>query len=579
MANYEHDQLIKRISRLNVPPDDDTEYARWITAEMHLDLLRKNAEEDELIIYACDRHTFIHTVVVNEDAIDPLDIYDLLGWSGNPFSTAASYNWGRGRENVWIGRGSPVYDSMTLSAARPLIFGREMPGFPMTSYFEAAQEYTHLTDIHHIPERRAYCRFNDQGDWEYVVTISEKAAGSDLSLVTFQREPLEEYLAASRSVLVRMFDFTLLRFSEFSRWPDGPEDAVNCGSLFYRQKIDPGKAAYTRGVQIVRPLRSNTTIISAIKGERCKSESYVEFTAWDFRNRRVATVSTDPQATTNYFTTEGNSLPFELSPAFFKSEVLAKYKSDSEKYTIGERNIWCRGGWMLRDYDVNEAGQIHAYICDLRKLPYSEQLYWKSFNEDPQTGISERALENDFKAEWVELTDPLERIKGILGRWEESNVSWWKLRDAALIRRVTTPLTDSIDDWAQELQGLATLIIEGFEVKAIRHKLGEMGLTWNKEEKSLALLERVLSGEAANGGAQGLEGLRSVQRIRSKLGAHARGSDAQDMAKRAIREHGSYTAHFHDVCRTVESELQYIAQSFETASDKTADNLRSEDGA
>jgi hypothetical protein len=43
--------------------------------------------------------------------------------------------------------------------------------------------------------------------------------------------------------------------------------------------------------------------------------------------------------------------------------------------------IDCRGGWSLRDFDTNEAGQVHAYICDLRNLPYQEQLYWKSFNE------------------------------------------------------------------------------------------------------------------------------------------------------------------------------------------------------
>ena len=566
MSNYEHDRLLERISKLDQPLDDDAEYARWIAAGMHLDLLRKNAEEDEVIVYAYDRHTFIHTMTVNEDAIEPLDIDDLLKWSGNPFSPAASYNWGRDKDRVWIERGSSVEGSMTLDQARPLVFGREMPGFPMTSYFEAAQEYTHLTDIHHNPERGAYCRFNDQGDWEYVITISEKTAQSDLSLVTFQREPLEEYLAASRSVLVRMFDFTLLKFNEFRRWPDGPEDVVKCNSTFYRQRIDPGKAGYARGVQIIRPLR-RAALSSPTNGKRHADEQYVEFMAYDFRNRRVATISTDPTATTNYFSTEGNSLPFELSPAFFRPEVLAKYKSDSEKYSIEGRHVRCRSGWMLRDYDVNEAGQIHVYICDLRNLPFAEQLYWKSFNEQPKTGISERALENDFKGKPVEFTDPLGRIKVILDRWGESSVSWWKLRDAASARRVTTPLTDSMDEWAQGLQGLATLIIEGFEIKAIRNKLGEMGLTWRNEEKSLALLERVLFGEAPVGGTQSLGGLRLVQRVRSKVGAHARGSEAQEIADSAIREQGSYTAHFKEVCRTIEVEMEYIEQAFDTAAD------------
>ena len=578
MRNYEHDKLIDRISKLDRPPDDNIEYARWIASGMHMDLLQDNAEEGEVIIYACGRHSFIHAMAVDESAIDPLDINDLLGWSGDPFSSVASYTWSGGRDDVWIERGSLISDSKTLRASRPLVFGREMPGLPGTIYFEVAQEYSHLTGIHHLPEYSAYCRFDEHGDREHVVTISTQTPLADISLVTFKREPLEEYLAASRSVLVRMFDFMLLRFGEFRRWPDSPEDVIKCNSIFYRQKIDPGKAGYTRGAQIIRPARPDTAIFSAMKHGGRERKQYVEFTAWDFRNQRVSNISTDPQATTSYFETEGNSLPFATSPAFFKPEVLAKYKSDSEKYAIEGDYIRCRGGWTLRHYDVNEAGQIHAYICYLRDIPYSEQLYWKSFNEQPKAGISERAFKTHFKGEPVDPTDPLVRINQILGRWEESDVSWWKLRDPESSRRVTTPLTGSIDEWAQELKNLSTYIIEGFEIKAIRTKLDEMGLTWTDKEKSLALLERILCGAVPIGEVQKLVGLRLVQRVRSKVGAHARGSEAQGIADGAIREHGSYTAHFEDVCRTIEGELEYIEQAFGAAPDKPAKKLRPEDG-
>ncbi len=59
---------------------------------------------------------------------------------------------------------------------------------------------------------------------------------------------------------------------------------------------------------------------------------------YDWRNKRVTKISTDPAATTNYFQAEGNALPFELSPAFFRPEVLLKYKADRDKYTVGERD-------------------------------------------------------------------------------------------------------------------------------------------------------------------------------------------------------------------------------------------------
>ena len=565
MPNYEHEKLIECVLRLDQPPDDDSTYARWITADGHLDLLQQNAKENEVIVYACDKHTFIHAVAVSEDTINPLDIDDLLGWSGNPFSGAASYTYplGGGRDDVWIERISPVNGSTTLCAARPLVFGRERPGLPGMRYFEVAQEYAHLADIHHLPEYGAYCRLDEHGDWEHVVTVGTKPSRDDVSLVTFKREPLEEYLAASRSVLVRMFDFTLLRFNELYGWPDGPEDIVKHNPIFYRQKVAPGKAAYTRGVQIIRPSRPRADIFSKMKRQPTgETAQYVDFVAYDWRNRHISTISTDPRATTNYFQTDGNSLPFELSPAFFKPEVLSRYKNDTDKYLIEERDVYCRGSWRLRGYDVNEAGQVHAYICDLRSLPYSEQLYWKSFNEEPKTGISERALKNDFEGAWVEVADPLARIKRILAQWEQSDVPWWKLRDPASAGRVTPPLTGSRDEWAQAFKNLSQLIIEGFEITIVRTRLDELGAAWQRDEKSLLLLERVLSGVTAGGCARKLDGLHSVQRIRSKIDAHVRGTEADALATRAVQEHGSYTAHFEDVCSNVAIELEHIERAF-----------------
>ena len=565
MSNYEHDKLIARISKLDQPPNDGTAYAKWITAGMHLDLLRKNAEENEVIIYASDKYTFIHAVTVSEEMIDLHDD-DLLCWSGGPFfACAAAYTWGGGRDDVWIERGPAISGSKMIQTARQLVFGREIMGLPGKgdTYFEVSQEYSHLTGIHHLPEHSAYCRLDEHGDWEHVVTVGTRTPREDVSLVTFKREPLEEYLAASRSVLVRMFDFQLLRYGEFVAWPNGPEDVVKHDPIFYRQKIDAGKASYTRGIQIVCPSRPSAKIFSKMKREPTgETAQYVDFVAYDWRNRRVETISTDPCATTNYFQADGNSLPFELSPAFFKPEVLSRYKNDTDKYLIEDRDIYCRGAWRLRGYDVNEAGQVHVYICDLRNLPHSEQLYWKSFNEEPKAGISERALTNDFKGEPVEITDPLTKIKHILRQWGQSDVPWWKLRDPASAGRVTPPLTGSRDEWAHAFTNLAQLVIEGFETKIIRAKLDELRIVWQRDEKSLLLLERALSSEATNGRARKLNGLRLVQRIRSKVNAHTRGTEADALATRAVQEHGSYAAHFEDVCRDVALDLEHIERAF-----------------
>jgi hypothetical protein len=151
------------------------------------------------------------------------------------------------------------------------------------------------------------------------------------------------------------------------------------GDLHYRYHIEPGHASYMRGVQIVE---GRMTRQQAAQGHRIgpdPNKQYASFIVQDWKNEVICEVSCAPGATANYFTK--SDLPFETSPAFFRPDVLLKYKADSDKYTLKDRSITCRNAWHLETYDINEAGQVHTYLAYLRDLPYEEQLYWKAHNE------------------------------------------------------------------------------------------------------------------------------------------------------------------------------------------------------
>lgn len=562
MHNYEHKKLIETITKLDEVPADSKLFSEWIEAEAHLDFLRRNARAKELIIYASGEYTFIHSVIVSNDRLTPIDQQDLMQWSFNPYTSIASYVTRGGREEVWVERGLSGTGTKTMEDAVQLIFGRTFEGCtgPGRTYYELNQEYAHLTDIHWRPEKRAYCRFNEHGDLEPVVSVtSREDKASAMALASFKWEPLEEYLAASNASLVRMFDFTLLRRSGFSDWADGSTQEINKSpDFFYRRKVMPGYAAYTRGIQIIRPHRSPEAIFTGITdgwfGK--KSKQHAEFIAYDWRNKGVTKISTDPAATTNYFQAEGNALPFELSPAFFRPEVLLKYKTDRDKYTVGERDVSCRAAWHLKAIDVNEAGQLHAYICYLRNLPYEEQLHWLSFNESPKVGISERAVINDFQGEFVSFEQPLRKLLSIVQRWREDKVAWWTLRDEMLLERVNVPLTESRDEWAEAYMDLSKLIIKGFETSAIRAKLDAAQVTYDKEkDQTLTLLEKLLN---KAGVAQAVQNLRRVQRLRSKAKGHAGGNEARQLAQDALMEHETFANHFQHVCAQVADELGTI---------------------
>lgn len=565
MPSYEHKKIIEEIKSLDELPPGREDFATWILAGAHLDFLRRNARSEELVIYGSGEYSFVHAAVFPNGRLAALSQDDLLHWAGDPYSSIASYVWGGGRDNVWVERLTDATGSRALEGAIQLVFGRTFEGWSGSdrTYFEVNQEYTHVTGIHWRPEQRAYCRFDENGDLQQVVSVTGRSdTVKDVLCVSFAWAPLEEYLAATNSTLVRRFDFTLLRRNNFTMWPEGPETVIReSDRLFYRQKVDPGVAAYTTGVQIIAPRRPYRAIFDDLRGGH-KDRKYVELIAHDWRNKRVAKISTDPKATTNYFEAHGNSLPFELSPAFFRPDVILKYKTDKDKYTVGERDITCRAAWHLQAFDVNEAGQVFAYICYLRNLPYAEQLHWQSYNEAPKAGISERAITNDFKGEFTTFKDPLREVLSIVRSWQDTSVPWWTLREDRLLERVSTPLTTSRDEWAEAFMDLAKLVVEGFVITAIRARLDKSGIAYEQKEQSIVLLERLVNEGAESTEKQPLTGLRTVQLIRSKAKGHASGREVETLVQEVLAEHGSFTKHFKHVCSTLALELQTIAGAF-----------------
>jgi hypothetical protein len=109
---------------------------------------------------------------------------------------------------------------------------------------------------------------------------------------------------------------------------------------------------------------------------------------------------------------------------------------------------------------------------------------------------------------------------------------------------------------------LSKLIIEGFDVSALRSKLNDSNISFEKEDRSLVLLERLLGGQNELADPCRFEGLRTVQLIRTKLRGHSGNRDAVDLAESALKEHQSFAAHFEHVCETVSDELNRIEGAF-----------------
>jgi len=561
-------RVISALRSLNTVPPDDNEFANWLELTDAVQFLKENAEDDEFVLFAqAAPYTFIHTVLVPEELVSPPDVDDLMSWDCHPSHSWTTCTTFSEPPSVSI-EGPLSYDrSKTLAQGEQLIFSRDFEGRTgQKDYIEILQKLTHLMDLHFLPERSAYCRLNHLGDLEDVIRVKRTSAtseGFEGTLVTIQRPTFDEYVALTGSATIRMFDVTRFRPSHFGGWKHPPnlKNFVD-GDLYYRQVVEHRHASYIRGFQIVGAKTLKTDIARRFTSSGNDGKQYVSFLAHDFKNQMLREISLAPGETANYFTE--SELPFEMSPAFFRAEVLSKYKADSDKYQLGDRSISCRGSWHLQTYDINEAGQVHTYLVYLRSLPYEEQLHWKAYNERPKGPIAERAFKADFEGSWDIKIDPLNELKYLLLDLKKQAVPWWTLRSEKLIEQVHYPVTASADEWSNEILLLDQLTVEGFEENYLRHKAESLGRKPDPRLRSLQLVEECLSalGYDDEHGKELVAPLRKLHNLRSKLKGHASGDSAIAIRKEVLTNHQSYRKHFESLCCGSTDSIRTIMETF-----------------
>ena len=337
--------VVSTLTQMSQPPPEKASFNAWLEMADAVAFLRRNVQEDEFVMYAIMQHTYIHGVLVPVSAVDPPNIEDLLSWNCTAYSGWGVVFASSPQPSVAIAPPLDGTGSSTLDKGEQLVFARSFEGrVGEEDYYEILQKFLHISEIHFVPERSAYCRFDKHGDIEDVIRIVEipaKVGEFGGTVITFRRDALDRYLALTDSAIVRTFDFTRLQPSHFGMWSKGHEaQLVKNDDLFYRKHVEPGHTSYMRGCQIMSSSMSKESIARDFWRPSSERREYESFIAHDWKNNVVKEMSCAPGKTANYFT--DSDLPFELSPAFFTAEVLSKYKADSEKYRLGERSITCR---------------------------------------------------------------------------------------------------------------------------------------------------------------------------------------------------------------------------------------------
>ncbi|MEO6783819.1 MAG: hypothetical protein ABI196_23525 [Bradyrhizobium sp.] len=300
-------------------------------------------------------------------------------------------------------------------------------------------------------------------------------------------------MALTQTSLVLRFDFTRVNRGSFGGWGEIKWYEKDEPDTFYHGGKD-AQGSFVNGAIIVRPKVTGDELVQAWKDEEDpKNRKYATFKIYDRKNKTNVETSCAPEFLSNYF--QKSDLPWEVSPAFFRPELLLRFKNDPEKFTLKDRSVSCRNTWYLKTFDINEAGQVHSYIGYLADLPYEEQLYWQSFNEWPQGPISERAHQTDILGQCATAYDPLNSLKRTIQKLDKSPPEWWNPRGEARSDVTRYPATDSPKEWADEIMALDQLLAEGFLVKPLKTLAKAGGRKLDPSWGSIRVMQELTSRE------------------------------------------------------------------------------------
>lgn len=562
---------LQALSAMNLVPGNEASFNEWLRANEVEEFLIDDANSDDLIIYAGLDHVFIHAVLIPSFTQNDESIGELLTWNFN-----ASSGWGicSSGEDVRISNPLEHQPIELIQSGEQIVFIGGLEGVPgRNTYFELNQKIAHALSLHNIEERRAWCKLDGHGDIDETVKVHSPpdAKGQGLGVITMRKEELCLYATLGDFVLLRMFDFTRFRLGDFSGWPEGGNirklggDSNVFGSVVLHQDI----GSYTRGIQLIRISKSRETLKDWVFGRRDQDKEYAKFIAHDWRNGGVRECSCAPEKLGNYF--ESSSLPYEISPVYFRPEVLGKYKLDSDKYELEQSSISCRGTWHLQRYGINDEGQVFTYLGYLSGLPYAEQLHWKQYNEKPKADLPHRVIKTDFLAEFSDEYDPLVSLRLKLEELARLEVGWWVLRNESLPKRVHYPVTNSRDEWANEFLNLDQFLVEGLSESWLRKKAETLDRNPDSRLRALKLLEEVLCGLGfeEDHARELMSPWHLVHNLRSELKGHASNSAGKQQEREAIREHGSLVNHFKSVCTECVDSLRVIADALANSTNET----------
>lgn len=247
----------------------------------------------------------------------------------------------------------------------------------------------------------------------------------------------------------------------------------------------------------------------------------------------------EPKRLANCFGANPGAPQF-LTPVFFRTSVLDKYRDEPSRYDVESGCLRCkRDGSVLWSIPIDNHGIdcVSVWLGDLGSLPYAQQLHFASQNV-LKGEVSDTFFRSQIDAEFCVSTHPIAVFKSSYYKlrtvgWEE--LGWHILlplaeQDQHYISSLKLLTHNEQKEFDEQVLALTKILIDSLNEKAL-HALV------NCDERGISLLESVFRLRNISGADQQVKFLRELQELRSTSVAHRKGEKYLKASRRIGLDH------------------------------------------
>jgi hypothetical protein len=424
-----------------------------------------------------------------------------------------------------VGKEKTRYVRSSDSGIEPLVLRRSFHEI-RPDYWEVSEDFRLYFNLYDDKLGRRLLRIDDNGDEHEAVLMKD----GEIKIKTLL---IRQYLTIRKMKLAIFFDYSRpstktieeLGIEEHSREEKGAEFIYSIGVGKWMGFSDDIKKSHGR--VLGKKLVSGDPSFKPDMFGRQKKE-YIDFVIGADDDGKEILHTCNEARLSNYFGANPGA-PHYLTPVCFRKEVLNKYYSQPEKYTVSDGYLSCGAVWSLY-IDNNHPDAVMVFLGDLGHLSQTEQMYWRGFNL-PSGKMSRVAFKRSILGQFA---DPQTADLYFKQRFTIFNEYWkkkfgWELfrpltgKDEYAFKILRKPLTNDIREFDEQIGTLTKVFIDSLNEKELAK-----GITNKENAKGLDKLETWLAAQHFRRDNM-MEFLRKLQALRSASTAHRKGDNYEKL--------------------------------------------------